>query len=55
MYLQIYIFSILVFTLGTLMFVLSLNLNLHMVPTGNKGSKILRVISAGDHAKIIKV
>ena len=31
MYLQIYLFSIFVFTLGTLMLVLSLNFNLHMV------------------------
>ena len=30
-YWQIYLFSIIVFTLGTLMLVLSLNLNLHMV------------------------
>ena len=51
--LQAYVFaekilvSIFVLLLGTLMLVLALNLNLHIVlsPTGNKGSTILTGIS----------
>ena len=46
---QIVFFSIFIFTLSTLLFVFSLNCNLHesyhKVPTGNKGSTILTGIT----------